>query len=103
MSFFFRAGDYTVGLHGGAGLNTVTRSFRGRYGVDWRADFLKGLERMEAESPDIFLANHTKLCHTAEKYSMMGSGPDPFVGPGQWHDFLRGLRADFDALADKEP
>ena len=106
MSFFFPVTEegvtYTAGLHGGSGLNTLTGAFRREYGVDWRPDFLRGLEKMRLEAPDIFLANHTKVCRTAEKYAMMGKGPDPFIDRAAWGAFLDALEADFEAMAEKE-
>lgn len=106
MSFFFPVTEsgttYTAGLHGGSGLNTLTGAFSREYGVDWRPDFLQGLEKMGKEHPDIFLANHTKVCHTAEKYAMLGKGPNPFIDPAEWHAFLSSLRRDFEEMAAAE-
>lgn len=106
MSFFFPVTEdgvtYTVGLHGGSGLNTLTGTFSREYGVDWRPDFLRGLEKMRREHPDIFLANHTKVCRTAEKYAMMGNGTNPFINSAEWSAFLSALQADFEAMVKKE-
>ena len=106
MSFFFPVTEdgtvYTAGLHGGSGLNTLTGAFSREYGVDWRPDFLRGLEKMRREAPDIFLANHTKVCRTAEKYAMMEEGARPFINSAEWSAFLDALEADFEAMVEKE-
>ena len=106
MSFFFPVTEggktYTAGLHGGSGLNTLTDAFSREYGVDWRPLFRRGMEKMGRESPDIFLANHTKVCHTAEKYARLGKGPNPFINASHWHSFLRQLQEDFDKMEQAE-
>lgn len=102
MSFFFPViadgKTYTAGLHGGAGLNTLTGDFIKKYDVNWREDFLRGIEYMQKESVDVFLANHTKACHVAEKLARMGDGPNPFVDAEEWPEFLLSLYQDYEKL-----
>ena len=106
MSFFFPVTEdgqtYTVAIHGGAGLNTLGRSFIEEYGVNWRQDFLNSIEKLLPEKVDIFLANHTKVCHTAEKYQLLCQGKNAFIDPAGWQQFLHSLRADYEKMCQKE-
>lgn len=106
MSFFFPVTEggktYTAAIHGGAGLNTLKRDFMEEYGVDWRQDFLNSIEKLLPEQVDIFLANHTKMCHTAEKYQQLLQGNNAFIDPEAWQVFLKSLRADFVAMCLRE-
>lgn len=106
MSFFFPVTEgeatYTVAIHGGAGLNTLKRSFRDEYGVDWRQDFVNSIEKLMPEPVDIFLANHTKVCHTAEKYRLLLQGENAFIDPAGWQTFLKELREDFETMCLQE-
>ena len=106
MSFFFPVTEdgrtYTVAIHGGAGLNTLERSFIEEYGVNWRQDFLNSIGKLMPESVDIFLANHTKVCHTAQKYQLLCQGKNAFINPNEWQRFLHGLRADYENMCLRE-
>lgn len=106
MSFFFPVTEngkvYTVAIHGGAGLNTLKRSFMEEYGVNWRQDFVNSIEKLMREPVDIFLANHTKVCHTAEKYRQLLQGENAFIDPAGWQAFLKSLRSDFEAMCLQE-
>lgn len=96
-SWFFPVTDgqktYRVGLHGGAGLNTIEREYREQYGVDWRNDFLSSIDKLMDRKVDIFLGNHTAQNHTEEKLERLNRGDtDAFVDPSEWQHFLRDLR-----------
>lgn len=106
MSFFFPVEEggetYTAAIHGGAGLNTLTQNFVETYGIDCRQDFLRSIEKMLTEHVDIFLTNHTKMCHTAEKYQLLCQGKNAFIDSGQWQEFLHGLKADYEHMCLRE-
>ena len=106
MSFFFPVTEdrrtYTAAIHGGAGLNTLKRGFMEEYGVDWRQDFLNSIEKLIPEPVDIFLANHTKVCHTAQKLSRLQQGDNAFIDPAGWRTFLIELREDYEAMCLQE-
>lgn len=92
-SYFFNVSDgkrtQTAGLHGGAGLNTLCRSFRETYHVDWRQDFLNSIRRQINEPVDIFLGNHTEQNHFRQRAAEQDRGnPDAFVDPARWKQFL---------------
>ena len=106
MSFFFPVVEngktYTAAIHGGAGLNTLKCDFMEEYGVDWRQDFLCSIEKLMPEKVDIFLANHTKVCRTAQKYQQLLQGENAFIDSAEWQRFLKSLRADFEAMCLRE-
>ena len=106
MSFFFPVTEngktYTAAIHGGAGLNTLESGFMKVYGVNWRQDFLSSIERSMPEQVDIFLANHTKVCHTAQKYQRLCQGENAFIDPTGWQRFLFSLRADYENMCLRE-
>lgn len=106
MSFFFPVTEngksYTAAIHGGSGVNTLTRSFMEAYHVDWRQDFINSIEKLMPEPVDIFLSNHTKVCHTAEKYRSLLQGENAFIDPDGWQTFLQSLREDFEVLCLRE-
>lgn len=106
MSYFFTVTDgsntLTAGLHGGAGLNTLTREFCEKYSVNWRADFLASIDKVIDEPVDIFLANHTKVCHTAQKYQLLCQGNNAFIDSDEWQRFLISLRTDYENMCLRE-
>jgi metallo-beta-lactamase class B len=106
MSYFFPVTEngktYTAAIHGGAGLGTLSRDFMEQYGVNWRQDFVDSIEKLMEEPVDIFLANHTKMCHTAEKYRRLQQGENAFIDPAGWRNFLLSLRKDYETLCLQE-
>jgi len=106
MSFFFPVTEnektYTAAIHGGSGLNTLTRGFMEEYGVNWRQDFLHSIEKLLPEPVDIFLANHTKVCHTVQKLARLQQGDNAFIDPAGWQTFLKSLQKDFETMCLQE-
>lgn len=97
MSYFFDASDgirtFRAGMHGGVGLNSMTRSFLLEHGLplDCREKFLAGLERLKQEPVDLFIGNHTGNNDTQGKYKRMLAGEkDAFIDPSEWGRFLDG-------------
>ena len=106
-SWFFPVTDgertYRVGLHGGAGLNTLCRDYREAHGVDWRESFLESIDKVIGEPVDIFLGNHTGQNNLMEKYGRMQAGEgNPFVDAGAWRAFLTDLRRRFLRMLEEE-
>ena len=94
MSFFFDVKDgndaFRVGLHGGAGLNTLNRAFLDKYALPltYRDDYISSMLRLNEERVDIFLGNHMQQNRTKQKYAEMQNGnPLAFVSPGEWNAF----------------
>lgn len=98
--FFSVTGDdgkaYRVGLHGGAGLNTLCRDYREEHHVDWRDNFADSIQKVINEPVDIFLGNHTGQNRTEEKLKRMQAGDtNAFVNPYEWREFLQDLEKRF--------
>ena len=95
----------TAGLHGGAGVNSLTGDFLNQYGLsfDCRKDFLASMDRLQGIPVDIFLGNHVEHNHTAEKYSLLLEGKqDAFVDPTGWGEFLEIAKERLYLLLEKE-
>jgi metallo-beta-lactamase class B len=108
FSFFFEVEEdgrvLTAGLFGGAGLNTLCRSFVAHYGREHaRADFVHSLSKVRAERVDITLGNHAPQNSTAEKRARQiaePGAPNPFVDAGEWDRQIDRFRADYDRMFD---
>lgn len=110
MSFFFETrheGEtYSVGLFGGAGVNTLCRGFLQKYGGEHRRkDFLNSLEKVKHEKVDIMLGNHTGQNRTVEKRRAQLQNPDkrnPFINQEEWGQFLDQVRRIFGEMIEEE-
>ena len=94
MSYFFdvRDGDevYRAGLHGGMGINTLSREFLDKYALPYslREDFVRSMLRLNEERVDIFLGNHMQHNHTEQKAKRIHEGERlAFVCPDEWHAY----------------
>ena len=104
MSYFFDVTDgkavYRAALHGGMGINTLSREFLDAYGLpdSLRDDFTASMQRLNRERVDIFLGNHMQHNHTEEKYERLLAGDSlAFVDPDEWRAYnlwcIENLRA----------
>ena len=94
MSYFFDISDgeqtYAVGLHGGMGINTLSREFLDKYSLPYslREDFVRSMRRLNEESVDIFLGNHMQHNETEKKAARVRAGERlAFVQEGEWHAY----------------
>ena len=94
MSYFFDVTDgcetFRAGLHGGMGINTLSREYLDRYDLPYslRADFVSAMERLAGERVDIFLGNHMQHNKTGEKADRVRSGDKyAFVNPDEWSPY----------------
>lgn len=95
MSFFWDVEEngrrLRAGMHGGAGLNTMQKSYLKKYSLPFssRKKFMYGLERLKLEKVDIFIGNHVDDNNTVEKARQIGkTGKNPFIAPKEWNSFL---------------
>lgn len=97
MAFFFNVteGDktYRVGYYGGVGFLSVYREFLAEYDqpLSLRDEFFSSLDKVYAEEVDVVLGNHPSQNKTLEKREKMlaePNGPNPFICPTEWRDFL---------------
>ena len=110
FSFFFEVEEngrtLTAGLFGGAGLNTLCRSFISRYDRSHaREDFAHSLAKVQSERVDITLGNHAPQNNTAEKRALQiadPTAPNPFVDSGVWCRQIDRFRADYDRMLADE-
>jgi metallo-beta-lactamase class B len=94
MSYFFSVSDgesaYTAGLHGGMGINTLTREYLDKYALPYslREDFRRSMLRLAKEKVDIFLGNHMQHNKTAEKADKARGGDRlAFVKSDEWSPY----------------
>ncbi len=110
FSFFFDVEEnghtLKAGLFGGAGLNTLCKSFVTQYGRDHaREDFEHSLAKVRAERVDITLGNHATQNNTWEKRTRQladPAAPNPFVDAGEWRRQIDRFRADYDRMLADE-
>ena len=94
MSYFFNVTDgketFRAGLHGGMGINTLTKEFLDNYALSYslRDDFKNSMLRLNQEKVDIFLGNHMQHNNTIEKAQMLKNGMKyAFVDPCEWEKY----------------
>lgn len=95
----------TAGLHGGAGINSLTGGFLDRYGLsyDCRKNYYASMDRLKELSVDIYLGNHAYQNKTAEKYQQLLNGnKDAFIDKAGWSKFAEDCKKLLDALIEKE-
>ena len=109
MSYLFNVydGDRTLvaGIHGGAGLNSLKKSFLDRYGLsyDCREDYLNSVERLKKLNVDIYLGNHVGQNKTPQKYQQLIEGnKDAFVDPTGLAEFVERCKTDLFQLLEQE-
>jgi metallo-beta-lactamase class B len=99
MSYFFTVEDqgneYSVGIHGGPGRNTLTDEYLAAYGrsKDNRDAFFRTLNKLETYDVDIFIGAHPGQNDTFGKHHRKTPEANPFVDSGEWRRFLSGLRS----------
>ena len=111
MSFFFDVTDpetgrtYRAGLHGGAGVNSLTREYLTKQGLPFslRDDFRASMTRLAEEPVDIFLGNHMKHNDTVGKIARFRSGDGlAFVDPSEWRRWSETIPPLLDDLIARE-
>lgn len=110
ISFFFETEEngvrLTAGMHGGAGLNTLCRTFIERFDrKQCRKEFLEGIERVYEEPVDIMLGNHAGHNRTVEKRQLMIQNPEgtnPFIDPSEWKRYLDTVKNRYEIMLEKE-
>ncbi len=97
MSFFFDITDgrntYRAGMFGGAGTNTLTKSFLEEHNLPFesRQKFIDSIHKLKGEKVEIFLGNHLENNRTEEKLNLLkNQNENPFISNSQkeWELFL---------------
>lgn len=109
MSYFFDVTDgertFRAGLHGGMGLNTMSREFMDKYGLPFslRSDFRKSMLRLNEENVDIFLGNHMQHNDTSGKAERISKGEyDAFINSEEWNKFNLWCIQNLDSMIENE-
>lgn len=91
-SFFFEAGPYLCGLHGGVGLNTLTDAFFEETGlpVTARDDYLSAMLRVRQMPVDITLGSHPGQVGMIEKIAEIRPDFNPFLDKDVWGRLIDG-------------
>ena len=91
MSYFFDVTNgkdiFRAGLHGGMGINTLSREFLDKYSLPYslRDDFKKSMMRLNDEKVEIFLGIHMQHNHTTEKAKRVKNDDEyAFVNKDEW-------------------
>lgn len=93
LSFFVNVTDgkeeLIAAMHGGAGLNTLEKSFLDKYGMstDVRQVFIKSAKALMDEKVDIVMGNHPPQNDTTGKLKKVSEGK-PIADSGEWQRFL---------------
>lgn len=109
MSYFFDVTDgkqtYRAGLHGGMGINTLSREFLDKYKLpySYRDEFVNSMNRLQAEDVDIFLGNHAEHNDTVGKAERVRNGDtDAFVDPTEWKPYAQWCIENFEKMLKRE-
>lgn len=93
---------YKVGMHGGAGVNSLVPEFKTYY-KGCRSDYLRSIERLEKEDVDIFIGNHCWNNDTEEKGNIIrGGGENKFIDKSEWKKFLNYCRERCENLGEEQ-
>lgn len=109
MSYFFDVTDgkevYRAGLHGGMGINTLSREFLDKYSLPYslRDDFVRSMKRLNEERVDIFLGNHMQHNNTKKKAEMLTKGDKyAFINPEEWKKYNLWCIENLNKMIEKE-
>ena len=105
FSYFFTLDGKKIGIHGGAGLNTLVSSYLDKMELPYalRLDYFDSMDKLKREEVDVFLGNHIGHNKTPDKYARLMAGEaDAFVDPGEWVLFLDSCKQKLHDLLEKE-
>jgi metallo-beta-lactamase class B len=97
MAYFFQIEDggqmYTVGIHGGPGINTLSDGYLEGYGLPFsqRDDYLASLGRLKRRSVDVFIGAHPAQNATLTKRLQKSESRNPFLDRAAWPAYLAEL------------
>jgi len=95
--------DFVCAMHGGIGVNSMTREFLNQYGLsfDCRDNFRKGLHLLKNEHVDLVLGNHPQQNDTEGKLQKVLAGQS-IINPDEWQNFLITAEKRLDSLIEQE-
>lgn len=88
-----RGQTYTLGIHGGPGLNTLTDNYMKKYGIpaSAREDYLASMAKLRSRKVDIFIGAHPSQNDTFAKRDRTTDEKNAFIAPEDWMRFLDGM------------
>ena len=94
-----------VGMHGGAGRNTLSSAFIRERNIDpsVRGIYRSSLLRALGEHVDVTLGNHPSQINVLERLGSAAEGVNPFVDETIWPSFIHGLLDLYDAMVLADP
>lgn len=96
---------YIAAMHGGVGMNSMTKEFLTSYGMPLsvRDGFRSSLHALKNEHVDVVLGNHPQQSDTRRKLAELGGeGGNPFVDPDEWQLFLEKTEMSLDEMLASE-
>lgn len=95
-SMFFKVKDqngnaYNCGIHGGVGLNTLSRKFLMENGLplSLQEEYMEGLRRLDKLDVDICLPSHTNQVGIIPLIDQITDEFNPFVDKTIWHELMQ--------------
>jgi len=107
VSFFVNIedGDESIiaAMHGGAGINSMTREFLDAYGLsyDCRDKFRKGLHALKNEQVDLVMGNHPQQNDTEDKLQKVLNNQS-IIDPSEWQKVLLMAENNLDKMINDE-
>lgn len=94
-SFIFDVKDkngniYTCGMHGGVGLNTMSKQYfeESKLPISLRDEFINSFNILKRYKVDICLPSHTNQVNILDKRDKITEDFNPYIDSSIWHDFL---------------
>ena len=100
---FTLPGGLKAAMHGGVGVNTISREYGEKRGVGdtWRKAYIQSLQKLKGLEVDVVLGNHPNQSDTFAKYKRMTEEVNPFIDPTEWDRFLDKFIAKYRKLFDE--
>lgn len=94
-------GKIVAAMHGGTGLNTLTKSFLTRYGLplEYRDIFRKSLHELKNEKVDLVMGNHPGQNDTEKKLQKVLSG-ESIIDTSEWERILVNVEKSLDDVIE---
>ena len=96
---------YTCGIHGGVGLNTLSREFLEQNGLplSLQKEFCESLRMMDRLHVDICLPSHTNQVGIIPLIGEITDTHNPFVDESIWHELMHERLDRMEALIRSVP
>lgn len=95
---------FTCGIHGGVGLNTLSKKFLTENGLplSLQQEFCESLKKMDELHVDICLPSHTNQVGIVPLIDKITDRYNPFVDESIWHELMKERLGRMEALMEEE-